>query len=274
MKTCPNCSLEHGKKGTYCSDSCKQEAYRNRKSRNLSDIDSSSAINFSAMPNQVQKAVLAPVQAIGDNIGRSVNSSLRGYELGLSGIALGSVGAFGGFRFVQNFIDKPTMTDYIIGIGAGGTLGVLGDMGMKKFLGWIADDTASQEQIVNSISNQVSEVQIITGAQMQGLTFAGISLSQPFSDAIAPAVPIKSVIQVTGSPNGGKSYFLTRFAASLSRSHRVLFISTEQGQDENVKLRFSRMDALNVAYATAFTKSEVESAVKQYAPCISVGFCK
>jgi hypothetical protein len=270
MKTCPNCSIEHSKKGTYCSDSCKQEAYRNRKSKNLSDSNSVGAINLAAIPTQVTNAALAPVKALGDNVAKSVNSSLSGYNLGFSGFALAGFGGYGGFKFIQNFVKNPSATDYVIGIAGGSVAGILADVGIKKLCGWIADDTESAKQMVDSISNQVSQMQIITGAQMQGMTFAGVSLLQPFSDAIAPAVPVHSVVQITGSSNGGKIYFLTRCAASLSRSHKVLFISTEQGQDENVKLRFSRMDALNVAYATAFTKSEIESAVKQYAPTVLI----
>ena len=275
MKKCPNCSTEHSRKGIYCSDSCKQEAFRYRKlekSQNSSDSPATnSSLTSISVPTQVENAVYAPVRALGDNVQRSINKSLSNYDFGVSGLALCVLGGGAGAYFVNKLVYRPSAKDYVIAISAGSFLGLGLDVGIQKVFGFLEE---KQKEEVHLTTNREhlgdNPIRIVTGAQMQGMSFGGIPLLQPFSDAIAAVVPLHSAFPIIGAPNSGKSYFLTKFAASLSSAHTVLFLSTEQGEDDNVKLRFSRMNALNVSYATVFTKAEVLAAISQFRPSVLI----
>lgn len=223
-----------------------------------------------AIPHQVTNSMMSPFVALGDNVNRSVARSFDGYELDISGCFLAGLGGYGGYRFVRSMVEKPSMGDYLLGIGGGVVLGIVADVGINRLVGKIRQPVpinTGTPLISDSIPNAM--LRPVTGAEMQGMSFAGIQLQGEFADIIGRTMPLHSSIQTVGDSGHGKSHLLTKYASSLA-SHRTLYVSTEEGLSDKVTERFRRYNADSVPFVTAFTRDDLISLVQQYQPRVLV----
>ena len=259
------------------ANAIRQARYRERKATektNLSDSDSVRQIVLPDMvlPQQVANSLTSPLVTLGDNVNRSVKRSFDGYELNLSGYALAGLGGYGGFCFVQSMIERPSMKDYIWGIGAGTALGIVADVALNRLLGTSASSASNINSPVVAdfvISSENTAIQVVTGAEMQTMSFAGVQLRGEFSDIIGHKVPLHGSIQVVGDSGQGKSHFLTKFVSEFT-PQCVLYVSTEEEISEYVSERFLRYDVNDVPFATISYRHELISLIEKYKPRILV----
>jgi hypothetical protein len=229
----------------------RQARYRERqkeKQNSLSDAIHQSVLPTVAIPHQVTNSMMSPFVALGDNVNRSVARSFDGYELDISGCLLAGLGGYGGYRFVRSMVEKPSMGDYLLGIGGGLVAGIVTDVAINRLMGKISPPVP-----INTTVSLISDSEIasnrmfrpVTGAEMQGMAFAGIQLRGEFADIIGHTIPLHSSIQTVGGSGDGKSHLLTKLASTFG-SQRTLYVSTEEGLSDKVKERFRRYNADSV----------------------------
>jgi adenosyl cobinamide kinase/adenosyl cobinamide phosphate guanylyltransferase len=253
----------------------RQARYRERqkeKQNSLSDAIQQSVLPTVVVPQQVTNSIMSPLVTLGDSVNRSVGRTFEGYDLGVSSICLAGLGVYGGYRFVREVVENPNMKDYLLGMGFGGFIGIVGDVALNRLMGKISPPVP-----INTTVSLVSDSEIasnrmfrpVTGAEMQGMAFAGIQLRGEFADIIGHTIPLHSSIQTVGGSGDGKSHFLTKIASSFG-SQRTLYVSTEEGLSDKVKERFRRYNADSVPFVTAFTRDDLISLVQEYQPRILV----
>jgi len=253
----------------------RQARYRERqkeKQSGLSDAIHQSVLPTMAIPHQVTNSMMSPFVALGDNVNRSVSRSFDGYELDITGCFLAGLMGYGGYRFVRSMVEKPTMGDYLLGIGGGAVLGIVTDVAINRLMGKIGQPVPVNTNvplISDSIVNSNVMLRPVTGAEMQVMTFAGIQLQGEFADIIGRTIPLHSSIQTMGNSGHGKSHLLTKAVSGLA-SQRTLYVSTEEGLSEKVTERFRRYNADSVPFVTAFTRDDLISLVQEYQPRILV----
>jgi hypothetical protein len=253
----------------------RQARYRERqkeKQSGLSDAMHQSVLPTMAIPHQVTNSMMSPFVALGDNVNRSVSRSFDGYELDITGCFLAGFGGYGGYRFVRSMVAKPTMGDYLLGIGGGAVLGVVADVAINRLMGKIGQPVPANTNaplISDSIVNSNVMLRPVTGAEMQGMAFAGIQMQGEFATIIGRTIPFHSSVQVIGNSGHGKSHLLTKMLSGLVSQH-TLYVSTEEGASDKVSERFRRYNADSVPFVTAFTRDDLISLIQEYQPRILV----
>lgn len=221
-----------------------------RNSTTLSDFTPSEII-----PQSIQRELLSPVTAVTKGVNRRIDAHFNNYEFGLRGLAMTTAGGALGYGFVRTHATRPTIQDYLLGIGVGATAGLALDV----FLLAPALNALEQSEQVQPTAD------IVYLSDMH--TATGVSIDSDLSKLVGSStIPLQSSLVVYGTAGHGKSHFATKLASMFSRMGTTLYLSSEEGVYKPLKDRFARYGAHEVGFAPVSTKQDVIALVEAQRP--------
>ena len=200
-----------------------------RNSITLSDFTPSEII-----PQSVQRELLSPVTAVTRGVNRRIDAQFNNYEFGLRGLTMTTLGGGLGYGFVRTHATRPTIQDYLLGIGVGATVGLALDV----FL------LAPALNAIEQAEQAQPTADIVYLSDMH--TTNGISIDSELSKLVGnTTIPLQSSLVVYGTAGHGKSHFATKLASMFSRMGTTLYLSSEESVYEPLVARFRRYGANN-----------------------------
>lgn len=268
---CSNCGKEFDGRAnaTYCSDKCKQEAYRRRnmtKGNNLSDSIVPVSVNRGMdIQNKFTNKFAGSIgNGLSDNIGNKILSLADPYNNPYDTMLMLGFAA-GGFYIGWKLSDKDkNFANGLLGAGIGLAAAILFNAIKEQFSNYDRQHEEQQKELqVNSqgLSNgtTVYSSNDLKYMQVNSLRFDGV-----WGNFLGEYINYGFVALVYGIPGGGKSFFATAFASHIEKMGKVLYILAEEGITNSVQKRIAQYNLTNTDFVTTRNESDVISNIQNY----------
>lgn len=275
---CNNCGNEFDGRSNarYCSNKCKQIAFRDRNSVGLSD--SSSVIepfvyrpplsqNSNAqITNRITNGFLnGATGGFGNTLNDGINRMTNINNHPFSTIAM-IAGSFCGGYVGYNMTEKgKRLSGVILGAGAGMFVGQLGYTLYIQLQEYYYQKNQYQEQLQKQeINNSLSDSKVYTSNEVKYMNVNTIKFDGVYGNFIGHNINYGFSILVYGSPGGGKSHFATHLAKYFERMGNVLYVLAEEGITNSVQSRIERYKTENTDYLQTRKEQDVIDKVSNY----------
>lgn len=259
MKNCEICGSHYKGRGKYCSNKCKQKAYRERVT--LQDSNISLENNNIDIPNNnyipISSQTIMPMQTytpyrnntipnIGGSINRQINKHMDytlsdmvyGDNISLSLSMIAGTGL--GYYLVKKYGKKPHWAEIlgasVLGALSGRVLYKIGDKIFNKDITLSDIDNNSVTNVTPNVTSNITHVNNLSNIPIRLVNI-------PYPNFFGNRVNYGFMCMVYGAPGSGKSHFITQVAAELGKTNSVGYVLAEEGITSNVKDRFDKYNS-------------------------------
>lgn len=256
MKNCEICGSHYKGKGKYCSNKCKQKAYRDRISLQDNIIDFQENNNIvpmisnnnhltnvgTSMPTYNNRYTSPNLlgginRQINKQMDITLSDMVYSDNTTLSLFMIG--GAITGYSLVSKYNKKSHWAEKlgaaVVGSMAGRVIYKVIDKVVNKDI-QLSDNYETITNTVTSVTPTVTHVN-----NLQNIPIRIVNL--PFSNFFGNKVNYGFMCMVYGAPGSGKSHFVTLIASELGKTNSVGYVLAEEGITSNVKERFDKYNS-------------------------------
>jgi hypothetical protein len=268
MKSCKNCGGELSRANQiYCSNSCKQKAYRDRNTLSLSDRP-----KFVYRPRQTNNSVVTRnftnnlVGAYSNNMGSGLSDGIKSitnlnnhpaHSFTMLGGAL-----LGGYVGYNMYNKGKKLSGVILGSGLGLLGGQIVYALYTQIKEYYTQKTEYEQQYTDTetISNNL----IYTSQDLQYMQVNTIKTPKIFSEFLGADLNYGFTSLIYGSAGSGKSHLSTLFAKEFENSGKCLYVLAEEGITNSVQRRIEKYNLKNTDFITTRRESDVLNLAKDY----------
>ncbi len=272
---CKECGSEYiGRtNSTYCSQKCKQRAYRNRTGLSdnagysVSKYQTFSHLNTNQLvTNRITNGMLNGVSGglqntLSDGLTQMTNINNDPFYT-MTLLLSASLGGYVGY----NMSDKgKRLTGVILGAGGGLMFGNLAFSLYIQLKNYTEQKTLEQAYKQEQEQMTVlSDAKVYTSNEVRYMNVNTIKFDGIYSNFIGEKVNYGFSMLVYGSAGSGKSHFSTALAKYLERMGNVLYVLAEEGITNSVQSRIEKYQTQNTDYLQTRKEQDVLDKLPQY----------